>query len=182
VQQPVPAQAQTATTADPRLTDSPFSAAQDARLLELKRAHPNSSWKDIGAELGKPHWACKNRYKQLTGKTDEEEKRKREKSKKHKGKEKEIELESTEGWTKDEVCLPIFALTRRMFLYSVADPEICIARPSDTSGVQDARRHVATGRFSVSQYHWAAHRSILHCGHVWGQEAVQLLASSGGSV
>jgi len=87
-----------AATQHDRSTDGPFSTAQDALLLELKTANPSKPWKDIGAELGKPHWACKNRYKQLTAGSDAQENQQegRDKRGKGKGNKQEFEPENTE--------------------------------------------------------------------------------------
>ena len=75
-------------------------------MLELKTANPNKPWKEIGAELGKPHWACKKRYKQLIAGAGAviQPQEGRSEGDGGKGNEGESELENTEGWTKDEVC------------------------------------------------------------------------------
>jgi len=110
-----------ATTQYDRSTDGPFSSAQDARLLELKTANPNQPWKEIGAELGKPHWACKNRYKQLTARSEAEKQQEgRDKQGKGKGKGEVFELENTDGWTKDEVGFSI--LRHCFFLRKMREP------------------------------------------------------------
>lgn len=127
MQQPATAPAQPATAPYDRLTDNAFSAVQDARLLELKTANPNTSWKDIGAELSKPHWACKNRYKQLIAGAGAEENVREGNREKDKDKEKvgEFELQNTEGWTKDEVgLLPRPALISSPFRNECTDADM----------------------------------------------------------
>jgi len=108
----VQTQALAASTSYDRSTDGPFSPAQNALLLSLQTANLNQPWKDIGAELGKPHWACKNRYKQfLAGKgAEEQQQEETRKGERGKGNKEEFELENTDGWTKDEVGLLNFAL------------------------------------------------------------------------
>jgi len=124
-------------------------------LLALKTANPNQPWKEIGAELGKPHWACKNRYKQLTagsGAEKQQQENTREGGK-GKGNKEEFELENTDGWTKDEVGL---LNSSSMFLPlrdGEAGANTCVARLAHSSGLQGARQHVVTGCFAVSRYH-----------------------------
>ena len=144
-----------ATTQYDRSTDGPFSSAQDALLLALKTANPNQPWKEIGAELDKPHWACKNRYKQLMASSGAEERQQevRDKQEKSKGNKEEFELENTDGWTKDEVGL---LNSSSMFLPlrdGEAGANTCVARLAHSSGLQGARQHVVTGCFAVSRYH-----------------------------
>jgi hypothetical protein len=57
----------TTTTSDSPIdykgTDGPFTTSQDTQLLTLKNS--SKSWKEIATAINKPHWACKNRFKQL---------------------------------------------------------------------------------------------------------------------
>jgi hypothetical protein len=61
----------TTTTSDSPIdykgTDGPFTTSQDTQLLTLKNS--SKSWKEIATAIDKPHWACKNRFKQLQAAT-----------------------------------------------------------------------------------------------------------------
>lgn len=84
-------------------------------MLELKAANPSKPWKEIGAELEKPHWACKARYKQLIAGNGAQKHQQEETRRGETGEaDDESELENTEAWTKDQVGLLKSAL---MFLW-----------------------------------------------------------------
>lgn len=73
----------------PENEEKAFTEEQDAQLIKMKQE--NKSWKEIAAEMGKPQWLLKQRFKEIKPK-DEKGGQKEEKSK---GKDKAVEKQAS---------------------------------------------------------------------------------------